>query len=202
MAGEQRQMNERHRVVGAVGVLGNPQRPIDRRVLRFRVHTRCLNNQITVDAGNCLGIFRGAWFDGLAEVLEAFGAPVDEVLIIELFLDDDMRHGGEEGYVGARLLGQPERRPVDHLDAPRIHDDELSAVFFHGRLHLQRDDRMGLGRIGAGDEKNVAVNHLGGGVAHRRGAERHLQRDHGARMAQSGAVIDVIAAEQRAEKLL
>ena len=50
--------------------------------------------------------------------------------------------------------------------------------------------------------KDVVVDHLGGGVAHRRGAERHLQRDHRAGMAQARAVIDVVGAEQRAEKLL
>ena len=69
-------------------------------------------------------------------------------------------------------------------------------------FHLQRDDRMSLRGVGTGHEKNIAVNDLGGGVAHRRGAERHLQREHRARVAQAGAVIDVIGAEQRAEKLL
>ena len=113
-----------------------------------------------------------------------------------------MRHGGKERHVGARLLGQPERGPVDHLHPPGIHDDELGAVVGHRRLHLQRNDRMSLGRVGAGHEKNVAVNDLGGGVAHGRGADRHLQRDHRAGMAQAGAVIHVIGAEQGAEQLL
>ncbi len=57
VAGEQRQVNERHRIVGAVRVLGNAQRPVNRRVLRRRVHARRLNDQITVDPGNRLGVF-------------------------------------------------------------------------------------------------------------------------------------------------
>src|SRR5262249_45564068 len=51
-------------------------------------------------------------------------------------------------------------------------------------------------------EKNIAINDFGRSVAHRRGAERHLQRNHRARMTQPGAVIDVVRAKYRAEKLL
>ena len=50
--------------------------------------------------------------------------------------------------------------------------------------------------------KTIAMNDFGGGVAHRRRAERHLQRDHRPGMTQTGAVIDVIAAEQSAVHLL
>ena len=50
--------------------------------------------------------------------------------------------------------------------------------------------------------KTVGLDHLGGGVAHGGGAHRLLQRHHRPGMAQAGAVIDVVGAEQGAEHLL
>src|SRR5215475_3925407 len=61
---------------------------------------------------------------------------------------------------------------------------------------------MGFRGVRTGDEKNITVNDFGGGVAHRRSAESHLKRNHRPRMAQASAVIDVVGAKKRAEKLL
>jgi len=90
MAGEQRQMDQRHGVVGAVRMLGNTQRPINRRVLRSRVHSGRLNDQVAIDPGNCLGVFGSELLHGFGELIEALGAPVDEILIVKPFLEDDM----------------------------------------------------------------------------------------------------------------
>ena len=195
VAGEQREVDKRHRVIGAVRVLGNTQRPINRCVLCGRVHPGGLDDQIAVYAGNSLGVFGGEFLHRSGEFFKTFRALPDKLFIIQSLFDNHMRHRGKERHVGARLLGQPERSPVDHLDPPGIHHNELGPVVGDRRLHLQRDNRMGLGRVRAGHKENVAVNDLRGRVAHRRGADRHLQRDHRSCMAQAGAVIHVIGAE-------
>ncbi len=58
-----------------------------------------------------------------------------------------MRHGREEGHIGAGLLRQPEGGVVDHLNAPRVHHNQARAVLLDGRLHLQTDDGVRLGGI-------------------------------------------------------
>ena len=78
----------------------------------------------------------------------------------------------------------------------------FAPCFSHGFFHLQRDDGVILGGVGAGDDEDIVLDHLGGGVAHRRGAQRLLQRHHRSGVAQARAVIDVVGAEQRAEHLL
>src|SRR5262249_36733799 len=82
VAGEQCEMDKGHSVVGAVRVLGNTEGPVNRCVLCRRIHPRRLNDEASVDAGNRLSIFRRELFDRPAEILEAFGAPLDEILVI------------------------------------------------------------------------------------------------------------------------
>ena len=110
-------------------------------------------------------------------IYKAFGAPFDEILVVEPLLDNHVGHGRIERHIGAGLFRQPERRPVNHFHSSGIDNDQLGAVLGDRRFHLQSNDRMGFRGVGTGDKKHIAVNHFGSGVAHRRRTERHLQRN-------------------------
>ena len=127
---------------------------------------------------------------------------VDEVVIDQILLDNDVGHGAEDRHVRAGLRGQPQLGEIHQLNATRIDHDHLGAMLLHGGLHLQRDDRMILGGVGAGHDEDVVLEHLGRGIAHGRGTERLLQGDHAAGVAEARAMVDVVRAKQRTIHLL
>ncbi len=107
-----------------------------------------------------------------------FGAGGHELLVDEILLHDHVGHGAEHRHVGARLQRQPELGKVDEFDAAGIDHDHPGAMLLDGRLHLQADDRVIFGRVRAGHHKDVVLSDLGSGIAHGRGAECLLKRDH------------------------
>ena len=123
-------------------------------------------------------------------------------MVDQPFLDDDVRHRGQHRDVGARLERQPQLGEIDQFDAAGVDDDHFCAILTDGFLHLQGDDGMVLGRVRAGHDHDVIVDDFAGGIAHRRRANRLLERHHAARMTETGAVVHVVGAEQRPEHLL
>ena len=117
-------------------------------------------------------------------------------------VDDHVRQRVEERRVGAGLVPQPELGEAGHLGPPRVDHDQPRAVLAHRLLQEGRDDRVRLGRVGADDHEAFQLRHLGDGVAHGAGAEGELQPGDAARVAQPGAVIDVVGADDRAQVLL
>ena len=95
-------------------------------------------------------------------------------VINKSFLHDHVRHSTEDGHICTRLERKPQLGKVHQLDAARIHDDHLGAVLSHSLLHLQGDDRMVFARVRPGDNEYIIEHDLGGGVAHRGGANRLL----------------------------
>jgi hypothetical protein len=81
-------------------------------------------------------------------------------------------------------------------------DDHLRAVLLHRFLHLQRNDGMVLAGVRADDHEHIVLDHLRGGIAHGRGADRLLQRNHRPGVTEARAVVHVVGAEQRAPHLL
>lgn len=78
-------------------------------------------------------------------------------------------------------------------------DDDLRAVVHRCVFHLERDDRMRLRSVRAGDDRDIILVNLVRGVAHRAGTERELQCDDAAGVAEARAVIDIVRADDRAE---
>ena len=138
----------------------------------------------------------------LDEVGEAFRAIGDELVIDQILFDDHMRHRAEDRHVRAGLERKPHLGKVHQLDAARIDDDHLRAVLPHRFLHLQRDDGMILARVRTRDDEHIVQHHLRGRVAHRRGTDRLLERNHRPRVTETRAMIHVVRAEQGAIHLL
>ena len=202
VAGHQGQVGEGEGVVGAVGALADAHAPVEGGALRVGVHARRCPDVIGRDATDALGPFRREALQRLDVVVKIFGAGGDEVGVVTLLRDDDVRHGLEDGDVGARLLSQPERREVRQLDLARIDDDEFGIILAHGFLKEEADDGVRLGGVAAGDDEGIQVFHLGDAVAHGAGADGQLQAGHAAGVAEARAVIDVVGAQHGAHPLL
>ena len=138
-------------------------------------------------------------FDVFAKSFRPLG---DEIRVVQFFFDDDMGHRLENGHIRARFLPQPVRGKIGHPNLARIDDNEFGPIFTHRPFEEVGNDRMGFGRVGAGDDEDVQVFHLGDGVGHGAGSQRQLQAGHRASMAKAGAMIDVVGSQQRAHHLL
>ena len=88
---------------------------------------------------------------------------------------------------------------IGHL--ARVGNDDLGA-FAVCLDHAVRDDRMGLLGIGADDEDDLHVLDLADRIGHRTGTEYGGQPGHRRRVSETGAVIDVVCADPRADELL
>ena len=177
MTREERQMDKRQRAGGPMRELRDAHAPIDRAVLRRGIHARCFANILRRDTRKFLGIFRRELLKRFDKILIAFGSLRDELVIDQSLFDDDMRHRAEDGHVRPGLERKPHLGKVHQVNAARINDDHLRAIFLHRFLHLQRNDGMILARVRADDHEHIVHDDLRGGVAHRRGADRFLQRD-------------------------
>jgi hypothetical protein len=134
--------------------------------------------------------------------LKAFGALRDKIVIDQSLFDNHMRHRREDWHVRPDLERKPHLGEVHQVNAARVNDDHLRAVFLHRFLHLQRNDGMILGRVRPRDDEHVILNHLRCRVAHRRRTNRLLKRDHRTCVTQARAVVNIVRAEQRAENFL
>ena len=90
---------------------------------------------------------------------------------------------------------------VHHWHAAGVDDDERGAAL-HRPHHLVAEDRVRLGRVGAGDEDTVGVADVADGVRHGGAAERHVQPGDRAGVAEAGAVVHVVGADAGAEEFL
>ncbi len=139
--------------------------------------------------------------DVVGELLEILGIGLDVLLIVELFLDDDVEHAVEHGDVGAVLeLHHLPGVALERL-AARVHHHELGATL-GGLLEEGGGDRMVLGRIGADHDDNVGVLALVESSGHGGRADAFEKSRDRRGMTQPGAVIDIVGAEARAHQFL
>ena len=158
LAGAQRQGDQTAGIVGAVNMLRNAHAPKDDGGFGSGVKARHLFDGFggnAADIRHFLG--REAGGSGL-QVFEAFGVGLHVLIVTQVFGDDGVQHGVQQGNVGARLElqnvtgvgGQPLGLPA------RVHDDELGAAL--GRaFQVGGGNRMIFGRAGADDDDAVGV---------------------------------------------
>ena len=201
VAGDEREIDERHDALGALDVLGHPEAVDAERRLRRGVEPRGFANFRGGHAADVLDLLRQELADEIA-ILRVFGeARADELFVDETLVEDGGAHGVEEDDVGARVELEVQRGVVAELDVARVDDDEVGAVS-RGLLDARAGDGMALGRIGAADEDRPGdfdfVERVGGGA----GAERHFHGGGGGRVANARAAIDVVRPEGDAGEFL
>ena len=193
----------------ALAVLGDAEAVIDRGVATGRVKPRRGAHLLRRHAANLFKRFRRVLLfrDELRPSLEVLrlAALAYIGLVDEPFGDDDMRHGVDNGDVGAGLelqmmLGLHMRR-FDEIDLARIDDDQPRA-FAEPLLHARGEDRMRVGRVGADDDDHVGLLDRHEILRAGGGAEGRLQPVACRGMANPRAGIDVVVLEGSAHQLL
>ena len=104
----------------AVGFLVDCKAPKDCRIAGIRVHTRRAVDVLDVEAADLRSFFGGHRGDTLRQLFEAVAETIDEVVVVQVFLDDDVEHRHAECCVGARTKGKMVRRARCEPVGPRI----------------------------------------------------------------------------------
>ncbi|MEY2951310.1 MAG: hypothetical protein RL622_387, partial [Actinomycetota bacterium] len=73
---------------------------------------------------------------------------------------NDVHQPVDQGDVCAGFLAEVQRGKVHQVNAARVNDDHLRAIFLHRFLHLQSDDGMVLARVRPRDDENVIHDDL------------------------------------------
>ena len=157
--GQEPQVDEREHAVGAVVVLGDAQRPVQGRLVGGGVHAGHLADVLGRDARYLLGVLGRVAGDLLLVRLEALRGPLDELLVVEVFLDDDVAHRVGQADVGADVEAEPLVGLLDLVYLPRVDDDHLRAVL-DAAAHVVVDDGVALHGVGAPADYYVGVLEL------------------------------------------
>ena len=123
-----------------------------------RVHASCLADLVGRDPGDFGDLFDGIFRRALFQLVKAVAPFLDELMIVEVFLDDHVDHAEGERRVGAGANLQEEVGLLGNLAEAGVDDDELRAALLHvaqGPLPIQK-----LGSCGVAAPQNDEVSAL------------------------------------------
>ena len=182
-------------------MLGHSQAVDDHGLIGLCIDPGGLDDIFDCHAGDLGCPFRRILLDRFLQLLKAHSSPVNEIPVLETLSEDHIHHGIDQSNAGSRFLVEPDGGQADQLDLAGIGDDYLCPI--SGCLdYLQADYGMGLGGIGADDEKNIGVFNLVEGVGGRSAAKAGRQPGHRWGMTDPGAVVHIIGAEDGSSQLL
>ena len=211
LPGEQREVEHRRRVVGAVDVLGHAHTPEQAGAVAARraavlggarVEPGGAAQEVGRHAREILDVLRRVRLQLGPPGVEALRAIADEGVVLQALVEDDAGHAVEHGDIGPRIRAQPEVGVVAELDSPRVEHDQAHAVLFRGAPDAAGDHRVVRGRVGADDEDAAGVLVVGVGVRRRAAAQLGQHRLDRRGVAEPRAVVDVVRGHQRARELL
>ena len=139
--------------------------------------------------------------DRLFQVIEAFRALLDELLVLEAFLDDIVHHVVGEGNVGRRVEPDPLVGEPCRCTEPRVNDDNRDALLL-GLHDAAAGKRVGLDCIGTPHDDEVGVQDILERIGRCTGTEREREPGNGRSVADTGAVVDVVGLEADTCQLL
>ena len=135
-------------------------------------------------------------------MFEILGAVGDELLVHQSLVQDYFGHSVKQGHVGTRVGAEPQVGVIAHVDSAGVDNDELSAPFHHGPAHAGGRHRVVGSRVAADDHQATGILVVGVGVAGGAAAQGGQHGLHRWRVAQAGAVVDVVGLHDEAGKLL
>ena len=143
VAGDGHQGHRHLALLHAVGLLVGRKSPLDGAGLGGGVHA-CrgadLVGRHAADLGGLFGRHGGA---PLGQLVEAVAPVLDEVVVVEVFLDDDVDHGHAQRRVGAGAQLQEDVGPRGQPGHTRVDDDEARAAA-HGVHHRMPEEAVGV----------------------------------------------------------
>ncbi len=112
-----------------MGALADPHSPVNRGLFCIRIDARRFPDLLGRHTADLLRPFRCVRLEGFQIIAEAFGPLRDELLVVQFFLHNDMSHRLKNGDIAARVLTEPDRGEIRHLDLAWIDNHEFGAVF-------------------------------------------------------------------------
>ena len=201
VAGGEGKVDEGEAGLGAVGVLGDAEAPVEAGLVGVANDVGGAFEGGWGDAGEGFLAFGGPVADGGGDGLEVLDAVGDKVFVDEAVANDDVEQGVVHGDVGAGAALEMHVGPAGEFDGARVGDDEFGAAA-DGGLHLEGGDGVGLGGVGAGDVDDVVFGDLVERVGEGAGADAEAEGGDGGGVAEAGAVVDVVGAEDDAGEFL
>ncbi len=138
---------------------------------------------------------RGEAGDEGRELCEAVGVLVDVVAVDQAFANEDVGDAVEERDVGARFDGKVEVGHHRGLGDARVDDDELAWFGAGAAIDAVAEDGVVVCDVGADQEDDVGVFHVGVGAGWAVGAEGELVAGDGGGHAEGGVAVVVACAE-------
>ena len=175
VAGDRAQRDQAPGVVGARGVLGDPHPPVDDRGTGLAPGPGDLADGVGVHAGDLRGAFRRVVGDGAGQLVVVRRAVRDELPVDQPEPDDLVHHRVVERHVRARLELHEDVGVLGHRGRPRVDVDDLGAAAA-GLLEERAGHRVVGGRVRAGDDHAVGVDHVPVRGGHRTGADALEER--------------------------
>ena len=197
LPGRQVQMNDAGVVVGAVRRLVESLAIQRQGCQRCAEPARRLDDIRRVHAADFGGDGRWILRGDLGQRREAGRVGSHVGFIDQSFGDQHVEHAVEQRDVGARLERQMEIGNLGAFRAARVGDDDLQIrIGGAGVLDGAEDDRVGDGRIGAGDEDELGLENVLVAARRRIGAQRLLVAGNGGGHAEPRIGVDVVGADQ------
>ena len=199
IAGEQREVAHRTDIVGTGGQLGDAEAVDDDRVLCLCILAGKLLDRLLRDTVDLRSI--SILLDRLFEVIEAFRALLDELLVLEAFLDDPVHHVVGERNVGRRVEPDPLVGKPCGWAEPRVNDNDRDSLLL-GLHDAAAGKRVGLDCVGTPHDDQVGVQDILERVGGCTGTERERETGNGRSVADTGTVVDVVGLEGNTGPLL
>ena len=143
----------------AIGVLVEREAPSDRRGLRSSVHAGHAVDVVDGHLADLGRLLRRHVGDALGELVEAVAPALDEVVVVEVFLDEDVAHRHRERRVGAVAQAQLHDGAGGEPVHARVDGHELRAAL-HKVDHRVAEEAVGVGRERHLAPENHELGHL------------------------------------------
>ena len=106
----------------------NGKTPLDGGGVRLRIKARSLNKRVLVDPADFGDLLRRILLHALLELFEAIAPFLDELMVIEVFVNDDVHHAKSQRRISTRTQAQPVFGTAANPGELRIDADKLTTT--------------------------------------------------------------------------
>ena len=198
---DQGQRNQATCVVRSVYMLGYSHSPEDHGRRRTGKKPRHFLKGFSRDSTNRGNLFWRIILKIGFQFFKTTGVAGNIIFIYQAFRNDGVHHRVQHRHIGIRTELQEMGRMPGQLRASWIRQNEFRAVL--SRVFDERCRYRMIGnRIGANQENDIGIRHIGKGIRNRTRTDPFKQCTHRRGMAKTGTVIHVVAAESRSYQFL
>ena len=149
--------------LGSVGLLVDRKAPKDCGIARVRIHACCAIDVLDIDSADFRCFLGRHGGDSLRQLFEAVAETIDEVVVVQVFLDDDVEHRHAERRVGAGAKGKVVRCACCKPIGSRVDRDELASAL-HAVDYGVPEESVTVRRQGLFAPRNHNLGNFIGGI--------------------------------------